>query len=103
MRDDLPESYWDKQEQMKEAMQRMKMNSNTSWWQLYHEEKGKREALELKLEKQVASTNYFRRLAELAMRDTDEAEFGKLVQQRLDEDEEGIRVDLYEDEEKEGM
>lgn len=93
MRDDLPDSYWDKQEQMKEAMEKMKMNSNTSWWQLYHEEKGKREALEVKLQKQIASTEYFRRLAALAMRDG-EAEFGELVQQHLDE---------YEEEEKDGM
>lgn len=48
MRDDLPESYWEKQPQMKEMYDKAINDSGINWWRMYADELAKRKAIEAK-------------------------------------------------------
>ena len=79
----------------KHAYDKMVQESAVCWWKLYEEEKAKRLEAEAKYERltRKIKENAIKEVAEREIKDIDEAEFGKLVEVRLDDDCEPVEWD----------
>ena len=104
---EVPIDYWEKQEAMKEQLGKVKLNgtreeayvkllenSAISFKQMWEEEVAERKKIQRKYDELT------RKIKENALEEVNarevEAEFGKLVQERLDDEEDPIRMDTSE-------
>ena len=88
-------NYWESQKRLKEVYDRATKDSGVSWHEEYLKEKTKRIEIEEKYERltRKIKENAIKEVAEREIKDIDEAEFGKLVEVRLDDDCEPVEWD----------